>query len=55
MPLAFTNAIFVDAERDAVIMVKKRMEEKKQSRYKIVMNRLKKKIWCSNPFKKISI
>tara|TARA_B000000557_G_C20610302_1_gene373555 strand:+ start:31 stop:447 length:417 start_codon:yes stop_codon:yes gene_type:complete len=50
MPLAFTNAIFVDAERDGAKWLKEWKEE--QSRYKIVMNRLKTKnlvLW--NPFK----
>ncbi|GIR17390.1 MAG: hypothetical protein CM15mP31_1380 [Gammaproteobacteria bacterium] len=51
MPLAFTNAIFVDAERDGAKWLQEWKEE--QSRYKIVMNRLKTKnlvLW--NPFKK---
>ena len=46
VPLAFTNAIFVDAERDGHNWLKEWKEE--QSRYKIVINRLKKKnlvIW----------
>ena len=49
MPLAFTNAIFVDAERDGAKWLKEWKEE--QSRYKIVMNRLKKKnlvLWNPN-------
>jgi hypothetical protein len=49
IPLAFTNAIFVDAERDGA----KWLEEWKaeQSRYKLVVNRLKTKnltIWNPN-------
>ena len=50
--LAFTNAIFVDAERDGAKWLKEWKEE--QSRYKIVANRLKVKnfvLW--NPFKKV--
>lgn len=39
IPLAFTNAIFVDAERDGENWLKEWREE--QSRYKLVMNRLK--------------
>ena len=49
VPLAFTNAIFVDAERDGHNWLKEWKEE--QSRYKIVVNRLKKKnlvIWNPN-------
>ena len=49
VPLAFTNAIFVDAERDGHNWLKEWKEE--QSRYKIVINRLKKKnlvIWNPN-------
>ena len=49
VPLAFTNAIFVDAERDGQNWLKEWKEE--QSRYKIVINRLKKKnlvIWNPN-------
>ena len=52
LPLAFTNAIFVDAERDGAKWLKEWKEE--QSRYKIVANRLKAKnfvLW--NPFKKV--
>ena len=52
MPLAFTNAIFVDAERDGAKWLKEWKEE--QSRYKIVANRLNAKnfvLW--NPFKKV--
>ena len=41
LPLAFTNAIFIDAERDGHNWLKEWKEE--QSRYNIVMNRLKKK------------
>ena len=51
LPLAFTNAIFVDAERDGEKWLKEWKEE--QSRYKLVVNRLKTKnlvIW--NPNKK---
>lgn len=49
IPLAFTNAIFIDAERDG----SKWLEEWKaeQSRYKLVVNRLKTKnlrIWNPN-------
>ena len=46
LPLAFTNAIFIDAERDGHKWLKEWQEE--QSRYKIVVNRLKTKnltIW----------
>ena len=49
VPLAFTNAIFIDAERDGHNWLKEWKEE--QSRYKIVINRLKKKnlvIWNPN-------
>ena len=49
LPLAFTNAIFVDAERDGAKWLKEWKEE--QSRYKIVVNRLKTKnlvIWNPN-------
>ena len=49
IPLAFTNAIFVDAERDGHKWLKEWKEE--QSRYKIVANRLKTKnltIWNPN-------
>ena len=41
LPLAFTNAIFIDAERDGHNWLKEWKEE--QSRYNIVMNRVKKK------------
>ena len=46
LPLAFTNAIFVDAERDGHKWLKEWKLE--QSRYKLVVNRLRKKnltIW----------
>ena len=49
VPLAFTNAIFVDAERDGANWLKEWKEE--QSRYKLVVNRLKTKnlvIWNPN-------
>jgi len=49
LPLAFTNAIFVDAERDGATWLKEWKEE--QSRYKLVVNRLKTKnlvIWDPN-------
>ena len=49
LPLAFTNAIFVDAERDGAKWLKEWKEE--QSRYKLVKNRLKTKnlvIWNPN-------
>ena len=49
IPLAFTNAIFVDAERDCEKWLKEWKEE--QSRYKLVINRLKTKnlvIWNPN-------
>jgi hypothetical protein len=48
-PIAFTNAIFIDAERDGTGWLKEWREE--QSRYKIVVNRLKVKnlkIWNPN-------
>ena len=48
-PLAFTNAIFIDAERDGTEWLKEWKEE--QSRYNIVANRLKAKnlkIWNPN-------
>ena len=48
-PLAFTNAIFIDAERDGTGWLKGWKEE--QSRYNIVVNRLKAKnlkIWNPN-------
>ena len=49
IPLAFTNAIFVDAERDGENWLQEWREE--QSRYKLVMNRLKSKnlvLWDPN-------
>ncbi|MBD62813.1 MAG: hypothetical protein CMD68_01880 [Gammaproteobacteria bacterium] len=49
IPIAFTNAVFVDAERDGDKWVKEWREE--QSRYKLVINRLKRKnlvIWDPN-------
>ena len=49
LPLAFTNAVFVDAERDGATWLKEWKEE--QSRYKLVANRLKTKnlvIWDPN-------
>ena len=49
VPLAFTNAIFVDAERDGANWLKEWKDE--QSRYKLVVNRLKTKnlvIWNPN-------
>ena len=49
IPLAFTNAIFVDAERDGHKWLKEWKEE--QNRYSIVTNRLKKKnlvLWNPN-------
>ena len=49
LPLAFTNAIFVDAERDGETWLQEWKEE--QSRYKLVMNRLKSKnlvLWDPN-------
>jgi hypothetical protein len=51
VPLALTNAIFVDAERDGAKWLKEWKEE--QSRYKLLANRLKAKnlvMW--NPNKK---
>ena len=41
VPMALTNAIFVDAERDGHKWLKEWQEE--QSRYKLVVNRLKTK------------
>jgi hypothetical protein len=49
LPLAFTNAIFVDAERDGEKWLIEWKEE--QSRYKLVINRLKSKnlvLWDPN-------
>ena len=41
LPIAFTNAIFVDAERDGHKWLKEWKQER--SRYKIIVNRLKTK------------
>ena len=49
LPIASTNAIFVDAERDGEKWLKEWKEE--QSRYKLVVNRLKTKnlvMWNPN-------
>ena len=49
LPISFTNAIFVDAERDGANWLKEWKEE--QNRYTIVANRLKTKnltIWDPN-------
>ena len=49
IPIAFTNAIFVDAERDGENWIKEWREE--QSKYKLLVNRLKTKnlvIWDPN-------
>ena len=49
LPIAFTNAIFVDAERDGANWLKEWKEER--NRYTIVANRLKTKnltIWDPN-------
>ena len=49
LPIAFTNAIFVDAERDGANWLKEWKEE--QNRYTIVANRLKTKnltLWNPN-------
>ena len=49
IPIAFTNAIFVDAERDGENWIKEWREE--QSRYKLLVTRLKTKnrvIWDPN-------
>ena len=49
IPIAFTNAVFVDAERDGENWLKEWREE--QSRYKLVINRLRTKnlvIWDPN-------
>ena len=49
LPMAFTNAIFIDAERDGHKWLKEWQEER--SRYKLVVNRLKNKnltIWNPN-------
>ena len=50
IPLAFTNAVFIDAERDGENWLKEWREE--QSRYKLFVNRIRTKnlvLW--NPFK----
>ena len=50
IPLVFTNAVFIDAERDGEKWLKEWREE--QSRFRIVANRLKTKnlvLW--NPYK----
>ena len=49
LPLAFTNAIFIDAERDGHKWLKEWKEE--QNRYTLVTNRLRKKnlvLWNPN-------
>ena len=49
IPIAFTNAVFVDAERDGENWLKEWREE--QSRYKLLINRIKTKnlvIWDPN-------
>ena len=49
LPIAFTNAIFIDAERDGHLWLKEWKAE--QNRYTIVMNRLKTKnltLWNPN-------
>ena len=49
IPIAFTNAVFIDAERDGENWLKEWQEE--QSRYKLVVNRLKTKnlvLWDPN-------
>ena len=49
LPIAFTNAIFVDAERDGAKWLNEWKEE--QSRYKLLKNRLKTKnlvMWNPN-------
>ena len=49
IPIAFTNAVFIDAERDGENWLKEWREE--QSRYKLVVNRLKTKnliLWDPN-------
>ena len=50
IPIAFTNAVFIDAERDGENWLREWREE--QSRYKLIANRLKRKnltLW--DPFK----
>ena len=49
IPIAFTNAVFVDAERDGENWLKEWREE--QSRFKLLKNRLKRKnfvLWDPN-------
>ena len=49
IPIVFTNAVFVDAERDGANWLKEWREE--QSRYRLIMNRLKTKnlvLWDPN-------
>ena len=49
VPIAFTNAVFIDAERDGENWLKEWREE--QSKYKLVINRLKTKnlvLWDPN-------
>ena len=49
VPIAFTNAVFIDAERDGENWLKEWGEE--QSNYKLVLNRLKTKnlvLWDPN-------
>lgn len=49
IPIAFTNAIFIDAERDGENWLKEWREE--QSKYKLLLNRLKTKnlvLWDPN-------
>ena len=49
VPIAFTNAVFIDAERDGENWLKEWREE--QSNYKLVLNRLKTKnlvLWDPN-------
>ena len=49
IPIAFTNAVFIDAERDGENWLKEWREE--QSKYKLLINRLKTKnlvLWDPN-------
>ena len=49
IPIAFTNAVFVDAERDGENWLKEWREE--QSKFKLLKNRLKRKnlvLWDPN-------
>ena len=49
IPIAFTNAVFIDAERDGENWLKEWREE--QSKYKLLLNRLKTKnlvLWDPN-------